>query len=174
VGVRQRGDVYKAIDRYGNVLDLFVWAGKAGTKPSTIQPGDFLVAAVMPAAGGVFRNLLPDSLADELATAAGVGGVPIKMGTPAAEAAMNSGNIKWVVTKTGELLISPHTIGGVEISHAVISGREAVLAAGEAEIATAGGEFVGMQIAPYSGHFLPTPESVEIGVAAFAKYGISF
>jgi hypothetical protein len=49
-----------------------------------------------------------------------------------------------------------------------------VLAAGEAEIAAAGGRFVGIDISPWSGHFMPSTESVQVGVDAFAKAGISF
>ncbi|MGK3988331.1 hypothetical protein WME99_35140 [Sorangium sp. So ce136] len=97
-----------------------------------------------------------------------------RAGEAAKEAAMNSGTIKWVVTEGGELLVSPHTVSGVEISHAVLSGGRGVLAAGQAEIAAAGGRFVGMEIVPHSGHFMPSLESVQIGIQAFAKYGIGF
>jgi hypothetical protein len=122
----------------------------------------------------LFKNQLPGRLATEIAAAARVGAGPIRMGTQAAEAAMNSGTIKWVVTEGGELLISPHTVAGVEISHAVLSGGRGVLAAGQAEIAAAGGRFVGMEIVPHSGHFMPSLESLQIGIQAFAKHGIGF
>ena len=122
----------------------------------------------------VFQNQLSGRLASELAAATRVGAGPIRMGTQAAEKAMNSGTIKWVVTEGGELLISPHTVKGVEISHAVLSGGRAVLAAGQAEIAGAGGRFVGMMVNNHSGHFMPSAESVQIGIKAFAQYGIGF
>jgi hypothetical protein len=126
------------------------------------------------AAKGAFANQLPGRLAGELATAARVGAAPIPAGTPAFNAALNEGTIKWVVTESGELLVSPHTVGGVEISHAVLSGGNPVLAAGQAEIAVAGGRFVGMGISPHSGHFMPSQGSVQIGIDVFAKFGIHF
>ncbi|MGC4067461.1 MAG: hypothetical protein QM784_23000 [Polyangiaceae bacterium] len=76
------------------------------------------------------------------------------------------------MTQSGQLLITPHTVGGVEISHAVLSGGEAVLAAGHAEIAAGGGQFIGMSINASSGHF--GAGAVEIGIEAFAKVGIFF
>jgi hypothetical protein len=79
-----------------------------------------------------------------------------------------------VVTESGELLVTPHTVAGVEISHAVLSGGRPVLAAGQAEIAGAGGRFVGMSISPHSGHFKPSAGSLQIGIDAFAKIGIHF
>ncbi|WP_437649283.1 hypothetical protein [Sorangium sp. So ce362] len=87
---------------------------------------------------------------------------------------MNEGTIKWVVTESGELAISPHTVKGVEISHAVLSGGKPVLAAGQAEVAGVVGKFVGMRISRFSGHFRPTAESVQVGREAFARHGITF
>ena len=87
---------------------------------------------------------------------------------------MNSGTIKWIVKKGGKLIISPHSVQGVEISRAVLSSGEAVLAAGQAEIASAGGRFVGMEITYHSGHFMPGLESLQAGINVFAKYGIGF
>jgi hypothetical protein len=49
-----------------------------------------------------------------------------------------------VVTESGELLVTPKFIKGTEISHAVLSGGKPVLAAGEAEVAVAGGKALGM------------------------------
>ncbi len=87
---------------------------------------------------------------------------------------MNQGTIKFVVTESGELLISPHTVQGVEISHAVLSGGRPVLAAGQAEVAGAGGRFVGMQLTEHSGHFMPTAESLSVAQEAFKAAGVVF
>ncbi|WP_437598650.1 hypothetical protein WMF28_38435 [Sorangium sp. So ce590] len=45
------------------------------------------------------------------------------------------------------------------------------LAAGQAEIAAAGGRVVGMKIVPHSGHFMPSLESLQIGIQAFPSTG---
>jgi RHS repeat-associated protein len=127
-----------------------------------------------PVAPQLFQNQLPERLASELATAARVGAAPIRPGTAAFEAAVNQGTIKFVVTESGELLVSPHTVAGVEISHAVLSGGSPVLAAGQAEIAASGGQFFGISITNYSGHFMPNDQSLDIARAAFAAAGIVF
>lgn len=80
--------------------------------------------------------------------------------------------MKWVVTEAGELIISPHTVRGVEISHAVLSGGRSVLAAGHAEIAAGGGKLVGLSINANSGHF--GAGAVEIGKTAFGALGVAF
>jgi hypothetical protein len=125
-------------------------------------------------AEGPFVNQLPEKLAAELKAAAAVGAGPISAGSEGFEDALNAGTIKWVVTQAGELIVSPHTVDGVEISHAVLSGGQAVLAAGQAEIAGAGGQFVGLSIEAWSGHFMPSAGSLSIGVDAFSRYGIQF
>ena len=99
---------------------------------------------------------------------------PIKPGGPGFESVANSGTVKWVVTEQGELLVIPKYVEGVEISHTVLTNGQSVLAAGEAEISVAGKQGLGIDINNYSGHYRPTPESVVIGKAAFAKYGIVF
>jgi RHS repeat-associated protein len=122
----------------------------------------------------LFNNQLPERLAAELADAARVGAAPIRAGQAGFDKAVNQGTIKFVVTEGGELLISPHTVKGVEISHAVLSNGRPVLAAGQAEIAAAGGQYVGMRITEHSGHFMPTQASLGIAREAFAKIGVKF
>jgi hypothetical protein len=65
-------------------------------------------------------------------------------------------------------------VGGDEISHAVLTGGRPVLAAGEADIAGVPGQYFGTEITNWSGHFLPSEESLAIGRAAFAEAGIEF
>ena len=87
---------------------------------------------------------------------------------------INQGTIKFVVTQEGRLLVSPHTVNGVEISHAVLSGGRPVLAAGQAEIAGAQGAYVGIGISRHSGRFMPAESSLAIAKEAFARIGGTF
>jgi hypothetical protein len=48
------------------------------------------------------------------------------------------------------------------------------LTAGEANIAGAGGTFVGIKIRNHSGHYLPSAESLQVAKDAFARVGIVF
>lgn len=120
----------------------------------------------------MLSNQLPGLLAAETAAAARVGAVPIRATAESLAGVANSGTLKWVVTEGGELVISPHTVKGVEISHAVLSGGKPVLAAGHAEIAAGGGKLVGIDINALSGHF--GEGVVDVGKAAFARLGIVF
>ena len=97
-----------------------------------------------------------------------------RAGGPGFDAIVNQGTTKLVVTESGELLVAPHSVGGVEISHAVLAGGQPVLAAGEAEIAGAGGQYVGLNISNWSGHYMPSEESLSIARAAFAAVGVTF
>jgi hypothetical protein len=106
--------------------------------------------------------------------AARVGAKPLRFGDPEFDEAVNSGTIKYVVAVSGEVIITPHTVQGVEISHAVLSNGQDVLAAGEAEIAVAGGQYVGIDLNYRSGHFWPTAESLQAAREAFARIGITF
>jgi len=117
-------------------------------------------------------NKLPGLLGVELEAAAKVGATPISATAEALETVANQGTLKWAVLESGELVVSPHTVKGVEISHAVLSGGRAVRAAGHADVAAAGRRFVGIGFNAQSGHF--GEGAVEIGKAAFAKFGITF
>jgi filamentous hemagglutinin len=81
---------------------------------------------------------------------------------------------------SGQLMLAPHTVDGIEISHAVLSGGRAVIAAGEADIAAAGGVFFGTEITPHSGHYLngastaDSDTSLELAKKAFEALGITF
>lgn len=77
-----------------------------------------------------------------------------------------------VVTEGGKLPVTPHTVGGLDISPAVLSGGQAVRAAGHADIAVAGGNAVGIEINALSGHF--GGGDLELGRQAFAFFGIFF
>lgn len=82
-----------------------------------------------------FANQLPGRLTAELAEAANAGAGVIPAGGPGFGALANQGTMKFVVTEAGELLVGPHSVNGVEISHAVLSGGRPVLTAGQVDIA---------------------------------------
>jgi Pretoxin HINT domain len=121
-----------------------------------------------------FANQKADSLAAEVAAAKTAGATVVEAGSSGFDAVINQGTVKFVVTQEGKLLVSPHTVNGVEISHAVLSGGRPVLAAGEAEIAGTSGSYVGLSISPNSGHFMPTEASLSIAKDAFAAVGVTF
>ena len=122
----------------------------------------------------LFPNLQPADLAAELAEAARLGATPLKFADEGFEAVVNSGKIKFIVNEFGEVVIIPHTVNTIEISHAVLSRGRPVLAAGEADIAGSAGNFVGVLIDNRSGHFMPTLESLTIARQAFESIGIVF
>ncbi|WP_146210247.1 hypothetical protein [Vitiosangium sp. GDMCC 1.1324] len=128
----------------------------------------------------LLKNQLPDDLSWELDLARRLGVRPVGVDSPEFLDYANQGTIKWVVTQEGELKIIPHTWRALEISHAVASGGQPVLAAGEAQIAIHGSTRFGIAITPNSGHFLKgasravSANALEIGRQAFAKFGITF
>ena len=74
-----------------------------------------------------------------------------------------------------ELVVVPKFVDGTEISDSALSGGDPVRAAGEAEIVgTAESGYVGLDINNQSGHFEPSPESVQIGKDAFSAVGVQF
>ncbi|WMX49147.1 hypothetical protein RGF97_16825 [Streptomyces roseicoloratus] len=117
---------------------------------------------------------MSDELAGELADAERLGVRPLKVGGEGFDEAINAGTVKWAVTLDGELVIIPKHVGSVELKHPVLTNGDPVLAAGEAEIAGGQGSYFGMEINRKSGHYKPSPESLEIGKDAFERAGITF
>ena len=129
---------------------------------------------------GAFGNQLAKRYAAELTAAKKVKAPIVRFGDKAFEQVVNTGTIKFVITEKGELIIAPKFVNGVEISHAVLAGGNAVRAAGEAEIAGTASQFIGLGIRPHSGHYLKgaTAEQSDACIAlareAFKKLGIIF
>ncbi|GGP72560.1 polymorphic toxin-type HINT domain-containing protein [Saccharothrix coeruleofusca] len=124
----------------------------------------------------IFTNTMPDDLAEELAIADRLGVKPVTPGTAAFDDIIDSGIVKWAVREDGILVIVPKDIDGVgEIAHSVLTRGAPVRAAGEASI---GGNaqigYFGLEITNHSGHFLPSLESLQIGLEAFAAAGVRF
>jgi hypothetical protein len=72
------------------------------------------------------------------------------------------------------LVVVPKQIRGVEIPHTILTNGDAVLAAGEAEVYIGEDYRMRLRINNYSGHYMPSPQSLDIGIRAFARYGIAF
>jgi len=161
------------VDSMTDPTDPLTYLGGAG---ALVKGAKGLRAAdrAFDATESVFPNQLAGNLADELAMASSVGAKALRFGDEGFETAVNSGTIKFVVTESGELLISPHTVKGVEISHAVLSNGRAVRAAGQADIAGSGGKFIGIGITNHSGHFLPSAESLKAAREVFRQHGVNF
>jgi len=143
-------------------------AGKVVLVLATLGAGGEAEAAEL------FENQFPEMLADELDAAEAAGATVVRAGGAGFDAAVNEGTIKFVVTESGDLMAVGHTVNGVEISHAVISGGDAVLTAGEADVAGSAGNYVGLRIANWSGHFTPSEASLSIARELFARIGITF
>ncbi|AXX31222.1 hypothetical protein APASM_3857 [Actinosynnema pretiosum subsp. pretiosum] len=122
-------------------------------------------------------NLMKNSLDQELAFADRLGVKPAAPGTAAFDAALSTGEtVKWAVRLDGSLVIVPkNVVGAGEISHTVLTRGESVLAAGEASIVgSADAGYFGLEITRHSGHFQPGPETLQIGLDAFAAAGVKF
>ncbi len=122
--------------------------------------------------GELYPNTMPEKLPGELATANKLGVKPVKVGGPGFDDVINSGKVKWAVTQDGELNVIQHSVNGEEIAHTVLTGGNPVLAAGEADIAGSGGQYMLLEIDNQSGHYLPGPETEEIGKNAFQSQGV--
>jgi len=128
----------------------------------------------------LLENQRPESLPTELETARRLGVQPVRVTDPRFPRYANEGELKWVVTAEGELLILPHTWRTKEISHAVASQGRPVLAAGQADVSVYGTTRTGLSITPHSGHYLHdaskamSARALEIGRQAFARAGIIF
>lgn len=150
-----------AYETYGG-RDVYAMAGR-------LRPGEL--------PSKFYENTLPERLAGELAEAAELGVTPIRPGTTAFEALVEEGGqMKFVVTQEGELLVGPHTVAGTdtEIAHSVLSGGRPVVTAGQAQIAGSEGGYVGLEITAHSGHYRPLEPSLEFARRLFAQFGIVF
>ena len=130
-------------------------------------------------------NKLPGDLTRELADAARVNVAPVRAAHGAELDAVLArsdleGQIKWAILEDGSLVVMPHTVQGVEISHAVLSGGKPVKAAGEATIAGSSDVgYFGLEISSRSGHFVGDDQALwepikRLGMDAFGQLGIHF
>jgi hypothetical protein len=71
-------------------------------------------------------------------------------------------------------VVMPKYVQSRELAHTVLTKGQPVLAAGEAEIAGAQGQYVGIEINNHTGHYLTSTESLQIAREAFAKLGVYF
>ena len=122
----------------------------------------------------LFPNLEPRRLGQELALARKLGVTPMRATDPGFDHLVNQGTIKFVITEDGQLLVMPKHVGGQELSHPVLSGGRPVLAAGEADIASASGKRLGTTLKMHSGHFKPNTATRSLALAAFKTIGVEF
>jgi hypothetical protein len=122
----------------------------------------------------VFPNQMPLFLQGVLDEAARLGVRPTTPGTPNFDAMIKAGPIKFTVSAGGELSCIPFSVGVTEIPHTIASGWADVLAAGEASIAGSAGQYSGLGISNQSGHYLPSPSSLDIAKGVFGTFGITF
>jgi hypothetical protein len=134
-----------------------------------------------PEGGEKFPNLEPENKAQDLAEAKAAGIAPAAPGTPEFDAYIASGEVKWGITPDGSLRVVPTDApDGTEIFHSVINGDvtgedDFLWAAGTADISgNAADGYEGTQLTNYSGHYQPSEGSVQLGRAAFGRYGINF
>jgi hypothetical protein len=125
------------------------------------------------------KHLHPEKLQEELATAQSLDVHPMHVDDPDLEDFANAGEIKWVVTQSGDLLVVPHTVGEKEIAHSVLTDGKPVLAAGVANIAVDIDvdyhDIEGFWITNQSSDYPIDPKSLQIGIQAFQdRYGITF
>jgi hypothetical protein len=124
---------------------------------------------------GLFPNTMPELLNRELALAERLGVTPSGPGSVGFDEAIGSGTIKWAVRQDGSLVVMPKFVSGREISHSVLTQGAPVRAAGEADIAgSSEAGYFGLDINIHSGHFLPSEESRQIGIDAFAAAWVHF
>lgn len=117
-------------------------------------------------------NQLPDRLNAELRLGDRLGIKPLQVEETGFDDIINQGTIKWVVTTKNQLLVIPKFVGSQEIPHTILTRGQPVLAAGEAEIVGSNGEYYLLEISNYSGHFLPSSDSLETGKEAFRQQNI--
>lgn len=132
----------------------------------------------------LFKNQLPDKLADELALAKKLGVKPVSpSNTKLFDDVINNdggGKVKFVITEKNELLVMPAYKNGKELSHSVLNNGNPVKAAGEVEIAGKNGNYIGLTMSNHSGHYnfgnTDAQNSVQKALSekAFARYGINF
>lgn len=120
----------------------------------------------------LYENHYPERLAAEIEAAARRRVRPVRLWERGAEQAMASGEIKWVVTEAGELLVMPLLAGGEEIMHPVMVAGAPVRAAGRARLVGQGRTYQVLSFNNKSLHYLPDPECLAVGIEAFARAGV--
>lgn len=124
--------------------------------------------------GECFFNQKSADLAEELGNAESLGATRYKIDSREFTRIFDEDTIKWAVTQDGELYVMPKYVDQQEIPHTILTNGEPALAAGEANLARFEKSFFGVDINRHSGHYMPSAESLDIGIDAFGRYGITF
>ena len=173
--------------RYRNLwamgIDPREWSGEqvgtSGISPSEREQLSKMQAVkdwIESSIGSIYENTHPEDMPEELAIAKSLGVKPMHVDDPGFSKVANEedNSLKWVVTESGDLLFVPHAVGGIEISHSVLTDGRPVVAAGEAVIVVDGNERLCIEISKHSGHYLSDDNSLYIGKQAFKEFGITF
>lgn len=116
----------------------------------------------------VFENQLPSQLAQELQIAEDLGVTPMTVNDDGFDELVNSGTIIWAIDTNRQLFFAPNTV-----NHTVLTNGEAVISAGEVDIAPDGnGGYILLTINNQSVHYQPGEASLEVAREIFSQNGI--
>ncbi|WP_159280696.1 RHS repeat domain-containing protein [Tenacibaculum maritimum] len=168
--------IFDTVEVIGNSVGLGSYAKEtsklAGVFLAKSSTKGTLLKKIAEGSFDVWKNLMPNSLKSELDRAAELGVEVMGLGSSKFDDMIVEGPLKFIVDKNGSMKIMNKFKNGEEISHAVLSKGESVLAAGEMMLAGSKktGYFV-LEITNHSGHFQPDLKSLEIAKEAL-KDGI--
>lgn len=120
----------------------------------------------------LFHNLYPAHLDGELRLAVRLGIAPAGPEDPDFMRFLKMGTVKWAVLADGSLKLLPRKYRGEELPPTVLSHGEPVKAAGMAGVVSLAEPYTVLAIDNECYHYLPSPESIELGLAAFERAGL--
>lgn len=155
-----------------NQKERNAWQNRRNSVQQGLNHSAFMVAGI---AGPPFVNQLPSRLAQELSEMESLGVTPLSPGDPGFTAAAEraGGEINWTLSADGELLTTPALDG---VTHAATAGGVDVTAAGTAQVASADGETMIIEITANSGHYMngasaaQSETAVAAGATGFAAF----
>ncbi len=122
----------------------------------------------------LYINRQPDDLAREQAAARQVGVAPVEIPSEDFETLAAAGvRMIFVVLSDSRLVVAPRRQHNENISHAVLSDGNPVLAAGEFDVEFREAEIIVSAINNMSGHYQPAANVLEMAREAFDAAGIS-
>lgn len=155
----------------GNIFYNSEQADEPVPEPSNTNNDNLPIAEVLQGLEP-YPNLKPEDLEEEVKLAEELGVTPAQAGTPEFEAMLqDGGQVKWVITKNGELWFIPKNVDGTEIAHAVMTNGDEVLVAGDANIVQwemePGSSYTVLELTNQSGHYQPASNRLEIAKIIF-------
>ena len=126
-----------------------------------------------------YPNLKPEDLEEEMKLAKKLGVTPAQAGTAEFEEILqqDEGQVKWVITKNGELWFIPKNVNGNEIAHTVMTNGDGVIMAGDANIvqweSELGYPYTVLELTNQSGHYQPISDRLEMAKIIFEANNIT-